>query len=216
MLPQIVFEVPSLTGDPNLQITLLDVHNNTVQIDFKNEIDQIIKDDDLTYELDLGKNLTPFLDKFSTSNSFQSDKDIRERSKAIHGKDMDNVYTTSLYDFENDTRGYLVSDPYVIGNTSGYPPPVIPHPYMTETASGSSSMPKSKLSVRELCTLSLLGALMFGAQVVMAPLPNIEPVTLLMMCTAIVYGARAFYPCYVFVLLEGLIYGFGQIGRAHV
>lgn len=60
-----------------------------------------------------------------------------------------------------------------------------------------------------MCILSILGALTMGAQVVMAPLPNIEPVTLLLMCCALVYGRRALYPCYVFVFLEGLIYGFG-------
>lgn len=56
---------------------------------------------------------------------------------------------------------------------------------------------------------AVYGALMAGAQAVMAPLPNIEPVTLLLMCCAIVYGWRALYPCGVFVLLEGLLYGFG-------
>lgn len=66
-----------------------------------------------------------------------------------------------------------------------------------------------KLSLRDLCILALLGAVMMGAQVAMASLPNIEPVTVLMMCTTLVYGRRAFYPCYVFVLLEGLVYGFG-------
>ena len=43
----------------------------------------------------------------------------------------------------------------------------------------------------------------------MSPLPNFEPVTLLLICATIVYGARAFYPCVIFVLAEGLIYGFG-------
>lgn len=69
--------------------------------------------------------------------------------------------------------------------------------------------PEGKLSLRDACILSLLGALMMGAQVAMAALPNIEPVTLLLLCCTLVYGARAFYPCYVFVLLEGLVYGFG-------
>lgn len=68
---------------------------------------------------------------------------------------------------------------------------------------------KSRLGLRDMCVLSLLGALMVGAQVAMSPLPNIEPVTLLLICCTVVYGARAFYPCYIFVLLEGLIYGFG-------
>ena len=66
-----------------------------------------------------------------------------------------------------------------------------------------------KPSVRELATLSLIAAVMTAGKEVLAFLPNIEPVTLLLMCTAIVYGWRAMYPCYVFVMLEGLLYGFG-------
>lgn len=60
-----------------------------------------------------------------------------------------------------------------------------------------------------MCVLSILGALMFGAQVAMAALPNIEPVTLLLMCCALVYGFKALWPCTVFVVLEGLVFGFG-------
>lgn len=55
----------------------------------------------------------------------------------------------------------------------------------------------------------MLGAITAGAQTVMAPLPNIEPVTLLLISFTMVYGLKALYPCYVFVLLEGLIHGFG-------
>lgn len=66
-----------------------------------------------------------------------------------------------------------------------------------------------RYSTRDIAILAMLGAMMFGGQVAMAPLPNIEPVTLLLMCCAIVYGWRALFPCYVFVLLEGLLYGFG-------
>lgn len=66
-----------------------------------------------------------------------------------------------------------------------------------------------KLATRELVSLSLIAAITVAAKEAMAFLPNIEPVTLLLMCTALVYGWKAMYPCYVFVLLEGLLYGFG-------
>ncbi len=56
---------------------------------------------------------------------------------------------------------------------------------------------------------AVYGALMAGAQIVMSPLPNIEPVTVMLMCCTLAYGRKALYPCYVFVLLEGLVYGFG-------
>ena len=68
---------------------------------------------------------------------------------------------------------------------------------------------KPPMSVRELVELSLMGALMVGTQVAMAALPNVNLVSVLIILTVIAYGAKAFYPVYVFVLLEGLIYGFG-------
>ncbi len=65
----------------------------------------------------------------------------------------------------------------------------------------------SKLSLRDLVTLSLLGALLFVVQVVMGFLPNIELVSLLVILYARVYGWKVFYPIYLFVALEGLFYG---------
>jgi len=65
------------------------------------------------------------------------------------------------------------------------------------------------MSVRELIELSLMGALMVGTQVAMAALPNINLVSVLIILTVAVYGAKVFYSVAVFVLLEGLIYGFG-------
>lgn len=65
------------------------------------------------------------------------------------------------------------------------------------------------MSLRELIELSLMAALMVGTQVAMAALPNINLVSVLIILTVIIYGVKAFYSVYVFVLLEGLIYGFG-------
>lgn len=66
-----------------------------------------------------------------------------------------------------------------------------------------------KLTARELAGLSLFAAITVAGKEAMAFLPNIEPVTLFLMCAALTYGFKALYPCYVFVLLEGLLYGFG-------
>lgn len=71
------------------------------------------------------------------------------------------------------------------------------------------SQTDGRFSARDIAILAMLGAMMFGGQVAMAALPNIEPVTLLLMCCTLVYGWRALFPCYIFVLLEGLLYGFG-------
>ena len=71
-------------------------------------------------------------------------------------------------------------------------------------------MKKNKISVRELAILSMLGAMMIVGQIVMAPLPNIEPVSLLILCCAAVYGWKTLFPIYVFVLVEGLVFGVGM------
>ena len=53
----------------------------------------------------------------------------------------------------------------------------------------------------------MLGALTFGAKVAMSGLPNIEPVSLMVMLMAVVFGWKALYPVYLYVLLEILLYG---------
>ena len=55
----------------------------------------------------------------------------------------------------------------------------------------------------------VLGALTFALQVVMGPLPNIEPVSLLVLLFAAVFGWKCLYPVYVFVVMEILFYGLG-------
>ena len=54
----------------------------------------------------------------------------------------------------------------------------------------------------------MLAALTFALQVVMSPLPNIEPVSLLVMLFAVTFGWKALYPVYIFVVMEILYYGF--------
>ena len=64
-----------------------------------------------------------------------------------------------------------------------------------------------KVSLREIALFGMLGALTFGAKVAMSGLPNIEPVSLLVMLFAVVFGWKALYPIYLYVLMEVLLYG---------
>ena len=66
-----------------------------------------------------------------------------------------------------------------------------------------------RLPLGETVLFGMLGALMFALQVVMAPLPNIEPVSLLVMLFAVVFGWRALYATYVYVTMEILWFGLG-------
>ena len=67
---------------------------------------------------------------------------------------------------------------------------------------------KRRVSLAELTLFGMLGTATFGMKVVMAGLPNIEPVSLMVMLFAVTFGARALYPIYVYVALEYLLYGF--------
>ena len=58
-----------------------------------------------------------------------------------------------------------------------------------------------------MALFGVLGALTFALQVAMAPLPNIELVSLLVMIFAVVFGWKSLYPIYVFVVMEILFYG---------
>jgi len=55
----------------------------------------------------------------------------------------------------------------------------------------------------------MLGALMFGAKVAMMALPNIEPVSLIVMLLAVTYGKKALFPIYIYALLELTLHGVG-------
>ena len=64
-------------------------------------------------------------------------------------------------------------------------------------------------AAREVALFGMLGALTFGAKVVMMGLPNIEPVSLLVMVFAVTFGKKALFPIYVYVLLELSLFGIG-------
>lgn len=66
-----------------------------------------------------------------------------------------------------------------------------------------------KIDLKELILFGVLGAMTFAMKVVMAPLPNIEPVSLALLVYAAVFGWKALYPAYVYVVLEILYFGLG-------
>ena len=62
----------------------------------------------------------------------------------------------------------------------------------------------------------VLGALTFAAKLVMSPLPNIEPVSLLVMLFSVTFGKKALFPTYVYVLLELSVFGLGLWTAAYL
>lgn len=61
--------------------------------------------------------------------------------------------------------------------------------------------------VRRAALFGLLGGLLFAAKMAMAPLPNIEPVSLLVMLYAVCFGWPGLYAVCVYVLLEYAVWG---------
>lgn len=61
----------------------------------------------------------------------------------------------------------------------------------------------------EVALFGIMGGLTFAAKIVMAGLPNIEPVSLMVMLFAVTFGRRAVYPIYVYVVMEYIFFGFG-------
>lgn len=64
-----------------------------------------------------------------------------------------------------------------------------------------------KLRTKDLVLLGSLGLILFAAKMVMAGLPNIEPVTLLVMAYTVTMGRKALYPIYVYAGLEICMWG---------
>lgn len=65
-----------------------------------------------------------------------------------------------------------------------------------------SALRETKCLVRD----ALLGAILLCSKEVMAVLPNIEPVTMLLLAYTVAYRFRALIPLYLFVTLEAVLY----------
>lgn len=65
------------------------------------------------------------------------------------------------------------------------------------------------MRLRLIVLSGVLGAVMLVCQIALAPLPNIELVSLLTILFTLALGRYVAYSLAVFILLEGLIYGFG-------
>lgn len=73
----------------------------------------------------------------------------------------------------------------------------------SRTRSGKS------VTVRDLCFLSLAAALMFAVKMALSSLPNINLNALILILVTVFFGWKALYTVCVYVLLEGLMFGFG-------
>lgn len=68
-------------------------------------------------------------------------------------------------------------------------------------------MTSKHLSARELVLYALLAAVMYAGKMALAFLPNIEPVSTLVIVYTLVFGRKALWPIYGYVALEWVTWG---------
>ena len=66
---------------------------------------------------------------------------------------------------------------------------------------------KGSGNIRQLALYAMLGTVLFAAKTAMAQLPNIEPVSVLVMLFAVCLGWKGLYPVYLYVFLEFAVWG---------
>lgn len=65
-----------------------------------------------------------------------------------------------------------------------------------------------KLTVKELTTFAMLGAIMYVSKMVMEVVPNVHLLGVFIVAYTVVYRKKALYPIYTFVLITGIYSGF--------
>ena len=83
---------------------------------------------------------------------------------------------------------------------------------MCTSLSTPDKSPNQRQTIRrrilELVLFALLGSLMFQSKIIMELIPNIHLLGMLTMCYTLLFRAKALFPIYVFVFLNGLYAGF--------
>lgn len=70
-------------------------------------------------------------------------------------------------------------------------------------------MTRTRMTITDIALMGVMTALLEVSVHVMAPLPNVEPVTLLVILFTLFFGKKVFYVLAAYLLFEGSFYGFG-------
>lgn len=65
-----------------------------------------------------------------------------------------------------------------------------------------------KLTTKEMAVFSMLGAVMYASKMIMEVAPNIHLLGVFTIAFTVVYGKKALYPIYIYVMLNGAFCGF--------
>lgn len=63
------------------------------------------------------------------------------------------------------------------------------------------------MKTKDIVIIGIMSALLISVQVALAFLPNIELVSLLIIISTLIFGWKTLYIIYIFVIIEGFIYG---------
>ncbi len=69
---------------------------------------------------------------------------------------------------------------------------------------------KNKINIKEIALFGMVGALMYASKRIMEPLPNMHLIGVFIVSLTVVFRAKALYPIYIFIVLTGLLNGFGS------
>ncbi len=72
----------------------------------------------------------------------------------------------------------------------------------------NSNLTKPRLPIRDITVLALMSTILIITKEARNFLPNIEPVSFLLIVYTLVFGYRTLYIIYTFVIVEGFLYGF--------
>ncbi len=65
-----------------------------------------------------------------------------------------------------------------------------------------------RLTIREIAVFGMLGALMYASKMIMEVAPNVHLLGTFTIAFTVVYGKKALYPIYTYVILNGIFCGF--------
>jgi energy-coupling factor transport system substrate-specific component len=78
-----------------------------------------------------------------------------------------------------------------------------------DTKDKIKSSGKASLHIRDIAIIGMMSAVLVAVQLALSFLPNIELVSLLIILFALIFGWKTLYIIYIFITVEGLLFGFG-------
>lgn len=73
-----------------------------------------------------------------------------------------------------------------------------------------------KLTTKEIAIFSMLGAVMYASKILMDWAPNIHLLGVFTIAFTVVYGKKALYPIYIYVMILGMLNGFATWWIPHL